>query len=205
MPQKRSDVRLISDWKAGNAEGFEELTRRYGAKIYSLALRLTRDSQDAEEVLQDVFLTIYRKIDSFEGKSSFSSWLYRVAFNAALMRMRRRRDQYNINLEEAMSQVHQNRSLLACGDGDTEKAAWRGQLVEALEAAVQTLPDEYRVVFILKDVDGLTSREVAEMLQITVPAVKSRLHRSRLMLRRRLKSLYQEHFVEHPLERAANS
>lgn len=204
MPQKKSDVGLVHGWRRGDAECFEELSERYGAKVYGLALRLVRNNQDAEEVLQDVFITLYRKIDTFEGKSSFSSWLYRITFNAALMRLRKRREPQSLNLEDALPQINNGiaQGFVECVD--TEKSAWRGQLLLALEKAVQSLPDEYKSVFVLKDVDGLTSKEVAEILKISVPAVKSRLHRSRLMMRRRLKKLYREYFLNQETGKVAN-
>ncbi len=204
MPRKRSDVELIHEWRKGEVECFEELSERYGAKIYGLALRLMRNTQDAEEVLQDVFVTLYRKIDTFEGKSSFSSWLYRITFNAALMRLRKRREPQSLTLEDALPQINSSIAQGLVEQVDTEKSAWRGQLMVALENAVQKLPDEYRLVFVLKDVDGLTSREVAEILKISVPAVKSRLHRSRLMMRRRLKKIYHEYFLDQETNQVAN-
>jgi RNA polymerase sigma-70 factor (ECF subfamily) len=95
MPvQKSSDLELIADFKAGNQQSFEELINRYSNKVFSLATRLTRNTEDAEEVLQDVFVTVHRKIGSFEGKSSFSSWLYRVTVNAAFMKLRKRRQDH---------------------------------------------------------------------------------------------------------------
>ena len=199
MSQTKSDLLLIKEWRHGDASSYEELTKRYAAKIYSLALRLMKDPEDAEEVLQDVFVTIYRKIESFEGKSSFSSWLYRVTFNAALMKLRKRRTANSISLEDALTQINLSSAQISVNQAEAERAATRGQLAAALEEEVQRLPAEYRMVFVLKDVDGLTSREVSKILDISVPAVKSRLHRARLMMRRRLKNLYQEYFLSRQL------
>lgn len=184
--KKKSDLDLIEEFRAGREESFEELIGRYSTKVHSLASRLTRNSEDAEEVLQDVFVTVYRKIAGFEGKSSFSSWLYRVTVNAAFMKLRKRRQEPAIPLEDILQQAQVVPALKSPETTFVDAQSIRNEMLEALESAIQRLPDEYRPVFILRDVDGLTSREVGRILDLTIPAVKSRLHRSRLMLRRRL-------------------
>lgn len=184
--KKKTDLDLIEEFRTGREESFEELLSRYSTKVHSLASRLTRNAEDAEEVLQDVFVTVYRKIAGFEGKSSFSSWLYRVTVNAAFMKLRKRRQDPAIPLEELMKQSQSVAALNSPEHAYVDAQSIRHQMLEALEVAIKRLPDDYRPVFILRDVDGLTSREVGRILDLSVPAVKSRLHRSRLMLRRRL-------------------
>lgn len=206
MVEQKSDEQLVAEFNSGSIVAYEELIQRYAGKAYSLAQRLTRNPQDAEEVLQDVFVTVYRKLSKFEGKSTFSSWLYRVTVNASFMKLRRRKHDNNISVEEVLPQILNGalaRQATASSEGD--KVTAQHQLSELLEDAIQRLPEEYRPVFILRDVDGLSSREVGKILNISVPAVKSRLHRSRMMLRRRLAKCYQE-FVEPPRRtKAANS
>lgn len=189
----KTDLELITEFKRGNQQSFEELINRYGAKAYSLASRLTRNQEDAEEVLQDVFVTVARKIISFEGKSSFSSWLYRVTVNAALMKLRKRKQDRSVAIDDALPQVQDAIFAKSAEHGSVDQAAARAEVAVALEEAIRRLPDDYRGVFVLRDVDGLTSREVGKILNLTVPAVKSRLHRSRLMLRRRLSRFYSEY------------
>ncbi|RMG42365.1 MAG: sigma-70 family RNA polymerase sigma factor [Candidatus Dadabacteria bacterium] len=193
MSGQKTDNQLIEEFKNGSTESFELLINRYKDKAYSLASRLTRNQEDAEEVLQDVFVSVYRKIHAFEGKSTFSSWLYRVTVNAALMKIRKRKQDQSVSLEDMMPHVQE--SLMSKnGDqinGDT--ATLRAEIAIALDEAIRTLPDEYRPVFVLRDVNGLTSKEVGEILNLTIPAVKSRLHRSRLMMRRKLVDFYQEY------------
>ncbi len=187
MPtKKKTDLDLIAEFRAGKQASFEELIQRYSTKVHSLASRLTRNPEDAEEVLQDVFVTVYRKIDGFEGKASFSSWLYRVTVNAAFMKLRKRRQDQSVPLEDLLSQHQTIPALRSPEAAHVDAVSIRNEMLEALEKAIHGLPDDYRPVFILRDVDGLTSREVGRILDLTVPAVKSRLHRSRLMLRRRL-------------------
>ncbi len=186
MAVKKSDLDLVKEVRKGNQDSFEELLGRYNTKVYSLATRLTRNPEDAEEVLQDVFITVHRKIDSFEGKSSFSSWLYRVTANAAFMKLRKRRQHQSVSLEDLLGQPQIVSALRTSENTYVDAQSIRNEMLTALELAISKLPDEYRPVFILRDVDGLTSKEVGKILDLTVPAVKSRLHRSRLMLRRRL-------------------
>jgi RNA polymerase sigma-70 factor (ECF subfamily) len=193
MPtQKKSDLELIVEFQKGDQRSFEELISRYSNKVFSLASRLTRNAEDAEEVLQDVFVTVHRKIGGFEGKSSFSSWLYRVTVNAAFMKLRKRKQDQTVPLEELIQQPVVVPALKSPESSFVDSQSIRNEMLEALEAAIRKLPDDYRPVFILRDVDGLTSREVSKILDLTVPAVKSRLHRSRLMLRRRLNRFFVE-------------
>lgn len=194
--KRKSDLDLIEEFRRGDQSSFEELLSRYSNKVFSLASRLTRNAEDAEEVLQDVFVTVHRKIASFEGKSSFSSWLYRVTVNAAFMKLRKRRQDLSVPLEDVIQQSHAITSLKSPESAFVDAQSIRNQMLEALESAIRKLPDDYRPVFILRDVDGLTSREVSKILDLTVPAVKSRLHRSRLMLRRRLNRFFDDQKVQ---------
>lgn len=193
MLKKKSDNELVRGMQGGDQDCFEELILRYSNKAFSLAARLTRCQEDAEEVLQDVFVTVFRKIKGFEGKSSFSSWLYRITVNAALMKLRKKRQtQSTISVEDIQPQLQESVLHKNLDQEDCDELALRRQLTEVLEDAIFKLPEDYRPVFILRDIDGLTSREVGKILDLSVPAVKSRLHRSRLMLRRRLQKFYKE-------------
>jgi RNA polymerase sigma-70 factor (ECF subfamily) len=194
--KRKSDLDLIEEFRKGEQGSFEELLSRYSSKVFSLASRLTRNTEDAEEVLQDVFVTVHRKIAGFEGKSSFSSWLYRVTVNAAFMKLRKRKQDISVSLEDIVQQSQTVAALKSPESAFVDSQSIRNQMLEALEVAIRKLPDDYRPVFILRDVDGLTSREVSKILDLTVPAVKSRLHRSRLMLRRRLTRFFDEQKVQ---------
>ena len=191
--QVRSDLELIESLKKGDSASFDELLKRYSEKVHNLAMRITRNEEDAEEILQDVFVTVHQKIDKFEGKSAFSSWLYRVTANTAFMKLRKRRQTPAVSLEEFGSGVRDTWVSKKSEDCDVDYISSRHELRAALEEAVERLPDEYRMIFVLRDVDGLSSQEVGEILDISVPAVKSRLHRSRLMLRKRLQKFYEEY------------
>ncbi len=189
-----SDLELIAQFRKGCTTSFEAIVSRYETKVHNLAMRLTRNAEDAEEVLQDVFVTVYRKIEGFEGKAKFSSWLYRITVNAAFMKLRKRKQDQSISLDDMLPHL-QNKAITqknafgACSDS----LALNNEIKDALEAAIKKLPDDYRAVFILRDIDGLSNKEVGEILGLSIPAVKSRLHRSRLMLRKRLRRFYEDY------------
>jgi RNA polymerase sigma-70 factor (ECF subfamily) len=195
MKEKRiTDAVLVKRFCGGSMEAFEELVERYETKVFNLAMRFCRNQEDAEEVIQDVFTTLYQKLKGFEGKSAFSSWLYRIVVNASFMKLRKRKQQSaTVSLEDLTPLVRQqcmekeSQSILR-----SDSIALSKELRDRLEDAIGRLPEEYRAVFILRDIDGLSNQEVGEILDLSVPAVKSRLHRSRLMLRRKLSRFYDE-------------
>jgi RNA polymerase sigma-70 factor (ECF subfamily) len=194
VAKRVTDTDLVKQCQKGSIEAFEELVSRYEAKAHNLAMRFLRNEEDTEEVLQDVFTTVYRKIDSFQGKSAFSSWLYRITVNAAFMKLRKRKQQPTVSIEDLSPAVRQN-----CLDGNdtaherSDNISMSRELRDVIQGAINRLPEEYRAVFVLRDVDGLSNTEVGEILGLSIPAVKSRLHRSRLMLRKKLVRLYQEY------------
>lgn len=194
MKDKRiSDVGLVEQFKTGDIEAFEEIIERYESKVLNLALRFTRNQEDAEEVMQDVFSTVYRKISGFQGKSAFSSWLYRIVVNAAFMKLRKRKQNQSISIEDLAPAVKQY-----CIDREAmvgslpQNMTVARELREVLQAAIDKLPEQYRAVFVLRDVDGLSNEETSEILNLSIPAVKSRLHRSRMMLRKKLQRYYDD-------------
>lgn len=190
-PTDRSgdDLSLVDALRRGDERAIEQLVDRYGAWIHRLARRLLDDPRDADEVTQDVLLTVVRKIETFKGEAAFSSWLYRVAANAAYQRLRSRRARRETSLDPLLP-VFDEEGRLA---GPT--ADWSAQLEDpavaaetrtALERAIARLPEEYRAVVLLHDVEELPNAEVAALLGLTVAATKSRLHRARLVLRQAL-------------------
>ncbi len=192
MLQRKTDAELVNEMGAGDQSAFIELVERYSPKIHNLAFRLTRNEEDTEEVLQDVFVTVYRKIGSFEGKSAFSSWLYRITVNTAFMKLRRRRRSGVSGFEEFDTHLEEKLTDNSRYVEDQQRIASRDELQQLLQQAVNKLPFEYKVIFILRDVDGLSNQAVSEILNLSIPAIKSRLHRSRLMLRKRLRRFYDD-------------
>jgi RNA polymerase sigma-70 factor (ECF subfamily) len=192
-----TDLELIAKFQKGCTFSFETIVSRYETKVHNLAMRLTRNPEDAEEVLQDVFVTVYRKISGFEGKAKFSSWLYRITVNAAFMKLRKRKQDQSVSLDDMLPHL-QNKAITqrnAFG-ARSDSLALNNEIKNALEGAIDKLPEEYRAVFILRDIDGLSNKEVGEILDLSIPAVKSRLHRSRLMLRKKLKRFYEDYTNE---------
>jgi RNA polymerase sigma-70 factor (ECF subfamily) len=188
----KSDDQLVSEFLTGHSESFEELITRYSTKVYNLSYRLTKNHQDAEEVLQDVFTTVFKKVGKFEGKCAFSSWIYRITVNSSFMKLRSRRRRRTVFLEDLgqkeKDDCRKETSTPSCAVEETFKSEVRS----VLEKQIERLPDDYRGVFILRDVDGFTNKEVARLLNLSTPAVKSRLHRARSILKKRVKSFYNE-------------
>jgi len=182
---------LLELLKAGDEQAFATILDRYSAQVYRLARAITGNPQDAEEVVQDVFFTIFQKIGSFEGRSAFSTWLYRITVNAAMMKVRRREVTVEEDLERwlpVFDATGHHLQPVEDWSADPEKALLQHERREVLRQALADLPEEYRVVVALRDLQGLSSEEVAEILGLTVAAVKSRLHRGRLALRGKLAS-----------------
>ena len=188
----RSDSELVEAFRAKDQGAYIELVERYTEKAHNLAVRITRSREDAEEILQDVFITVFNKIDSFKGESAFSSWLYRVTVNTAFMKLRKRKKHASVELDESIPSTN-GWTMDRSDSCDINYMTSRHQLRHELEEAISKLPDEYKLIFVLRDVDGLSNQEVGEVLSLSVPAVKSRLHRSRSMLRKRLMSFYRDY------------
>lgn len=190
---EKQDLELLAEFQGGAIEAFSEIVSRYNQKVHNLALRITRNPEDAEEVLQDVFVTVYHKSNRFERKSAFSSWLYRITVNTAFMKLRKRKQNAHTSFEEIGQNLKDTWSGNRSDTADVNFICSKHELREELERAVSKLPEEYRIIFVLRDIDGLSNHEVGEILKLSVPAVKSRLHRSRLMLRKRLQKFYDDY------------
>ncbi|MGQ9678786.1 MAG: RNA polymerase sigma factor [bacterium] len=181
-----SDEELVRRVKQGKIEAFEELVRRYERKVYNIAYRLLGNEEDATEALQDTFLRAYRFIPRFKFQSSFYTWLYRIATNVSLTKLRRRRKHETVSLDEPVKNT--DNLMLDIPDPNTtpEQAFEQKRLREQLQEAVEKLPAGYRTVVVLRDLEGLSNEEVSKVLGISIPAVKSRLHRGRMALREML-------------------
>jgi len=178
---------LVERLKARDKKALEDLLRQHGAKLYGVAIQIVHNETEAEEVMQDALITIWNKIGKFEGRSAFSTWLYRVAANAALMKLRKNKKfEQNIPLE-ATDDDHDLPAIQLADPRATPAAtALRDELGDQVRTAIDALPEPYRTTVLLSDVDGLSMQEIAETMAVGVPAVKSRLHRARLALRKAL-------------------
>jgi len=180
------DEELVTLAQNDDLRAFDELVRRYQDRVYRLSYKILRHEDDAAESLQDAFLSAYRGIKKFKVESTFSTWLYRIATNAALMKYRKRRDGH-VSLEQSQS-GSEDAEALQLPDWTTQplKELLDAETREVMEEGIAKLPEELRTVFVLRDVEELSNAEVAEILELTVAAVKSRLHRARILLRDRL-------------------
>src|SRR5512141_2286463 len=183
------DGELLAGLRAGSSSAVDELLRQYQGKIFNLAMSILKNESDAEEAAQDVFMTVIRKADTFQGNSAFYSWMYRICVNTCLMRLRGKRRNETVSIEEFMP-VFTDEGMHASPMDDWSKEVERDALNEELGQMIrkytEELSEKYRVVFVLSDVEGLSNEETAKILGLTVPAIKSRLHRARLYLRERL-------------------
>ena len=184
------DGRLIERLKAGDQEALEVIFSHYSAKLFNVAQRILGDATDAEEVIQDVFLTAYRKASMFQGNSQFSTWLYRLTVNAALGKLRRGKRHRSVEYEEFLPKFqadghHAVRPVVDWSDTLDEKYA-RKELQLLLTKALDQLKPLDRSVMVLGDIEGLSDKEIAATLNLSVSAVKTRLHRARLFLRGKL-------------------
>jgi RNA polymerase sigma-70 factor (ECF subfamily) len=188
-----SDQDLVRRAKDGDEAAFQELLERHQGRVYHHALRLMGNAQDAEEVLQDTFLQVYRNLGRFEERSRFSTWVYRIATNEALMRLRRASRTREVFLEDALGRDSDSpvESIRDFSRSALEEVEGR-ELLGILGRLLAEMPEDHRAVFAMRDIDGLTNAEVAEVLETSVGAVKSRLHRARLYLRDRLSALSRE-------------
>ena len=180
---EQQDESLVRLAQGGDTRAFDELVRRYREKVYRQAFKILRHEEDAAEALQDAFLSAFRGLKNFKAESTFSTWLYRVATNAALMRYRRRR-QPHISLDQSQSPL-EDAEPMAVPDWSSQplEQLLDAETREVLYESLLRLPADLADVFIRRDIDGLSNAEVAEALGITVAAVKSRLHRARVGLR----------------------
>jgi len=190
MNARLSDSELVRGITVREESCFEELLNRYSSKVFNLAMRITRNQEDSEEVMQDVFVTVFTKVQKFNHRSAFSSWLYRVTMNTAFMKLRARNRRRAVSIEEIDPAIRMNWVGDRTDMFDVTLMSSRHELRDAIEAAIARLPNDYRAIFIMRDVDGLSNEAVGAVLQLSVPAVKSRLHRSRVLLREALRAYH---------------
>lgn len=184
------EQKLIEGFRRGDYDCFEKIVGEHERKIYNLALRMLGNPDDAADILQETFIKVYDHLDRFRGDARLSTWIYRIAMNEALMKLRREKGKM-VSLDTFRVSEGEARAL------DIEDWAQRPldklltkELGEEMEQAVSRLPEDYRAVFLLRDVEGLSNAEIAKVLDISIPAVKSRLHRARLFLRGELSKYF---------------
>lgn len=181
---------------AGDRAEFARMVDVYSNPIYRLGLRMLSNSQDAEDVLQNTFLNALTHLPAFEGRSSLSTWLYRIAANEALMLIRRKKPE--VNLEDAQADDNAEDlkpTQFIDWSALPEEELLSGEGKKVLEDTIQSLPEAMRIVFLLRDIEGLSIKETADALNLTETNVKTRLLRARMFLREQLSTYYGEHFI----------
>lgn len=178
---------LVQRAQAGDDAAFTKLVNAYDRKIFRLAKHITQSDEDAEDVLQETFLKAYEHLSGFHGNSKFYTWIVRIAVNEALMKLRKRKSDKTVPLDEPIDTGEEEvtREIAVWGDNPEEHYS-REELGDILNQAVDSLKPSFRTVFVLRDIEELSTEETAEALGISVPAVKSRLLRARLQLREKL-------------------
>jgi RNA polymerase sigma-70 factor (ECF subfamily) len=187
VPESNDEGNLVAQAQAGDAAAFSELVKRYQRKIYRLAKHITQNDEDAEDVLQDTFMKAYEHLKGFHGQSKFYTWIVRIAVNESLMKLRKRKGDRFVSLDEPISTGEEEvKREIAVWEGNPEQQYSQEELQGILNEAVENLKPDFRTVFTLRDIEELSTEETAEALGISVPAVKSRLLRARLELREKL-------------------
>ena len=194
-----TDHHLIAEFKAGSMDAMEKIVERYENRIFTFGMKMCGHLQDAEDIAQETFLNAFRYLDSFREETKLRNWLFKIAARACLRKRRKKKYEpdHEISLE---SFVHQDSA-----DGRYEIPDWtddpsdnvlRAELKQVIDAAIQSLPPKYRFVFNLRDIEGFNTEETAEILEISVQSVKTRLHRARLFLREKISTHYIEGTVQ---------
>ncbi|MDP1920993.1 MAG: sigma-70 family RNA polymerase sigma factor [Myxococcales bacterium] len=187
------DSELLVRAQQGEMAAFEQLVERHQQRVFAMTARMLRSDDDAAEVVQEAFLAAYRHLPDFRGESAFGSWVYRIASNYALMRLRHRKVTNIVEEPEGAPNFNERGSLIddvADWSRDAEEQTLDAELRKAIDDASSRLPEEYRQVFLLRDVEGLSYEEIAAATGDSVPAIKSRLHRARLSLRAAIDRFY---------------
>ena len=186
------ELALVQAAKAGDVSAFEELVKRYDRNVFRIAQHITQNREDAEDVVQDAFLKAYGNLHQFQGQSKFYTWLVRIAVNEALMKLRRRRPERMVSLDEDVKTEEDSLPReVADWTPNPEQQYTQAELRDILTRTIQGLPPSFRTVFVLRDVEGFRPRRRLR-LELSIPAVKSRLLRARLQLRERLSRYFQK-------------
>ena len=190
------DRELLAQAQAGDLSSFEALVEKHRDKVYGVALRMTRSEADAAEITQETFLSAFQHLPEFRGEAAFGSWVHRIAANHALMRLRHQNVVQAAEEELTGPEFNERGSWVEYPSNDwsrrADEKALDAELGTAIQRATDRLPNRYREVFVLKDVEGLSYEQISEITGDSIPAIKSRLHRARLELRDAIDRFYNE-------------
>ena len=191
--ERAVDLALVDKVKAGDMDAYAELVRMYDRRVFRIAFNIVHNTEDAEDVVQDAFLKAYRNLNRFEGNSKFYTWLVRIAVNEALMKLRKAKNSKTVSMDdEVATEEGSIPREFADWSPNPEQRYGSDETKEILRKTIQGLPPGFRTVFLLRDVEGLSTEETAKALELSIPAVKSRLLRARLQLRERLAKYFKK-------------
>jgi RNA polymerase sigma-70 factor (ECF subfamily) len=191
-PYAGNDAALVHSARQGCADAFGRLIERHGGLVFRVAMHITGSREDAEDIAQEAFMKAFRHLPSFEERARFSTWLVRIAVNEALMKLRGARRASMLSLDAEVEDQTPMKDTLADWRPDPEQSFKRSELKGILEDALATLPEAWKIVFLLRDVEGLSISDTAEALGLTVTNVKTRLFRARLKLREELSPYFEQ-------------
>jgi RNA polymerase sigma-70 factor (ECF subfamily) len=194
--EKLTEKKLVRKLKEKDPDAFKVLVNRYSNRIYRLAMRYTKNPEDAEELLQEVFFIIYKKIHTFKGKSSLSTWIYSITSNAALTFLKKKNTHPSTFMEDAGLTENRLDSMLRHGEkqwpDEIRDPVVRKEINQVIQKAIDDLPAEYKDIFILKEIEKLPIKEISKIHPLSVGAIKTRLHRARLVLRAALRDYFND-------------
>lgn len=183
-----NEKKLIADAKSGDKKALAQVVKNYEQTIYNFAFKICRDRDKAEQIMQETFYSMIKSLHQFDGKSKLSTWLYRIVTNHCLMLARKLKSRRFVSIDDDEGLFEEKYS--ADWNSIPYKSAENKELKEKLDNGIKKLAPEYRMIFLLRDVEGLSTEETAQVTELTVPAVKSRLHRARAFLRKELNEAF---------------
>ncbi len=183
-----NEKKLIADAKSGDKKALAQVVKNYEQTIYNFAFKICRDRDKAEQIMQETFYSMIKSLHQFDGKSKLSTWLYRIVTNHCLMLARKLKSRRLVSIDDDEGLFEEKYS--ADWNSIPYKSAENKELKEKLDNGIKKLAPEYRMIFLLRDVEGLSTEETAQVAELTVPAVKSRLHRARAFLRKELNEAF---------------
>lgn len=185
---------LLRRLQAGEDDAYRELIHTYGTRLLAVARRIMRTEEDARDCVQDAFLSAFRSIDRFEGKATLGTWLHRIVVNACLMKLRTHKRKPEELVDPGTAEFDRygfRAGPTEIGNAGAESLLEREEVREQVRAGINSLPDDFRIVLLLRDIEELTTQETAEILETTTGAVKVRLHRARLALKKKIENLFE--------------
>ncbi len=203
MKTSEPEQGLVGRLKQKSTEAFEELIALYTRRLYYVSFRILRNAQDAEDAVQETFLNAFQTIGDFREESSLYTWLYRIACNQSLMKLRQQSQHRVVSIEPYLPRFEQGQHVDACLDWTQapDFALRTQELADFFQKCIDELPEDYRLAYILKDVEKLSEDRVCEILGVSKPTMKNRVHHARLMIRKRV----QDHFFSRRARESASA